>query len=229
MGVGVYFRAMLNLDLESIIIAVIWILAVLLSLAVHEYAHAQYADWAGDPTPRRQGRVTLNPIAHLDPLGTALIIFMAFSGYGIGWGKPVPVNPGYFRHPRRDWVLCAFVGPLSNIVLAVIFAIPLRILLASGEPVPDNVFVEFLFAMLSVNIGLAVFNMIPLHPLDGSKVLSGFLRDVFDSRYWGFQVIYGPIILFGSILILPLLGLPNPLRFILIPVRDFLVKLLLGV
>jgi Zn-dependent protease len=91
-------------DLETLISAVIWILAILLSLAVHEYAHAKYADWAGDPTPRSQGRVTLNPIAHLDPLGTILIIFMAFSGYGIGWGKPVPVNPGYFRSPRRDWV-----------------------------------------------------------------------------------------------------------------------------
>jgi len=217
---------MLNLD--EVIIAVIWILAVLLSLAVHEYAHAQYADWAGDPTPRRLGRVTLNPIAHLDPLGTVLIIFMAFSGYGIGWGKPVPVNPGYFRHPRRDWVLCAFVGPLSNIVLAVIFALPLRLLYPPDVPLPDNVFVDFLLAAVYVNIGLAVFNMIPLHPLDGSKVLSGFLRDVFDSRYWGFQTVYGPIILFGSILILPLLGLPNPLRYILIPAREFLVRLLLG-
>jgi Zn-dependent protease len=216
------------LDLQTLITTVVWILAVLLSIAIHEYAHAQYADWAGDPTPRRHGRVTLNPIAHLDPLGTILIIFMAFSRYGIGWGKPVPVNPGYFRHTRRDWVMCAFVGPLSNIVLAAIFAIPSRILIASDAPIPDNVFVDFVFAMVYVNIGLALFNMIPLHPLDGSKVLSGFLRDVFDSRYWGFQMIYGPIILFGSILILPLLGIPNPLRYILVPARELLVKLLLG-
>lgn len=200
----------------------------MLSLAVHEYAHAKYADWAGDPTPRNQGRVTLNPLAHLDPLGTALIIFMAFSGYGIGWGKPVPVNPGYFRNPRRDWVMCAFWGPLSNIILAMIFSIPLRLMLASGAPLPDNVFIDFLFAMVLANIGLAVFNMIPLHPLDGSKVLSGFLRDVYDRNYWNFQIMYGPLILFGSILILPLLGLPNPLRFILLPARDFLVRLLLG-
>jgi Zn-dependent protease len=86
--------------------------------------------------------VTLNPIAHLDPLGTILIIFMAFSGYGIGWGKPVPVNPGYFRSPRRDWVMCAFWGPLSNIILAGIFAIPLRVMLASGQSLPDNVFFD---------------------------------------------------------------------------------------
>lgn len=215
-------------NLETLISAVIWILAILLSLAVHEYAHAKYADWAGDPTPRNQGRVTLNPLAHLDPLGTVLIIFMAFSGYGIGWGKPVPVNSGYFRNPRRDWVMCAFWGPLSNIILAIIFSIPLRLILASESPLPDNVFIDFLFAMVLANIGLALFNMIPLHPLDGSKVLSGFLRNVYDRSYWNFQMMYGPLILFGSILILPLLGLPNPLRFILLPARDFLMRLLLG-
>lgn len=215
-------------DLEALISAIIWILAILLSLAIHEYAHAKYADWAGDPTPRSQGRVTLNPLAHLDPLGTVLIIFMAFSGYGIGWGKPVPVNPGYFRSLRRDWVMCAFWGPLSNIILALLFSIPLRLMLASENPLPDNVFIDFLFAMVLVNIGLALFNLIPLHPLDGSRVLSGFLRDVHDRNYWNFQVMYGPLILFGSILILPLLGLPNPLRFILLPAREFLVRLLLG-
>ncbi|MDM7460097.1 MAG: site-2 protease family protein [bacterium] len=217
------------LDIDALIQTILLILAILLSLAVHEYAHAQYADWAGDPTPRRQGRVTLNPLAHLDPLGTILIIFMAFANYGIGWGKPVPVNPGYFRSPRRDWVLCAFVGPLSNIVLATLFAIPLRLLLTPDQRLPDTVYVDFLMALVVVNVGLAVFNMIPLHPLDGSKVLSGFLPDVFDRRYWDFQTVYGPIILFGSILILPLIGLENPLRFILLPAREFLVKLLLGV
>lgn len=215
-------------DLEALISAIVWILAVLLSLSIHEYAHAKYADWAGDPTPRSQGRVTLNPLAHLDPLGTVLIIFVAFSGYGIGWGKPVPVNPGYFRNPRRDWVMCAFWGPLSNIILAILFSIPLRLMLASGATLPDNVFIDFLFVMVLANVGLAVFNMIPLHPLDGSKVLSGFLRDVYDRNYWNFQMMYGSIILFGSILIPPLLGLPSPLRFILLPAREFLVSLLLG-
>ena len=215
-------------DLETLISAVIWILAILLSLAVHEYAHAKYADWAGDPTPRSQGRVTLNPIAHLDPLGTLLIIIVAFLGYGIGWGKPVPVNPGYFRSPRRDWALCAFVGPLSNVVLAVLSALLLRgLLLLEAVPLP-SILIDFLLVMVLANIGLALFNMIPLHPLDGSKVLSGFLPDVFDRRYWGFQMVYGPIILY-SILILPLIGLPNPLRYILLPMYEFFGKLLLGV
>jgi Zn-dependent protease len=216
------------MSVEDIIQTILWILAVLLSIAIHEYAHAQYADWAGDPTPRSQGRVTLNPIAHLDPLGTILIIFMAISGYGIGWGKPVPVNPGYFRSPRRDWVMCAFVGPLSNIILAAIFALLLRLMVASGQYLPNNVFIDFMLTMVRANVGLAVFNMIPLHPLDGSKVLSGVFSDIYDRRYWGFQMVYGPLILFGSILILPLIGLPNPLLYILLPAREFLVDLLLG-
>ncbi|MDW8052876.1 MAG: site-2 protease family protein [Armatimonadota bacterium] len=206
--------------------AILYIVAVLLSLTVHEFAHAKYADWAGDPTPRSQQRVTLNPIAHLDPLGTVLIILMAFSGYGIGWGKPVHVNPGYFRNPRRDWVMCAFVGPLSNIILALLAVAAMHAILASGIPTDNNLFVDFVWTMIWTNLGLALFNLIPLHPLDGSKVVSGFLADVFDRRYWSFQVVYGPIILFGSILIPPLFGLPSPVALLLWPAVEFLLRLL---
>ncbi|MCS7208716.1 MAG: site-2 protease family protein [Fimbriimonadales bacterium] len=213
-------------DWNNLYDAVLYIVVVLLSLTVHEFAHAKYADWAGDPTPRSQQRVTLNPIAHLDPLGTVLIIFMAFSGYGIGWGKPVYVNPGYFRNPRRDWVMCAFVGPLSNIILALLAVAVMRVILASGIPTDNNVFVDFVWTMIWANFGLALFNLIPLHPLDGSKVASGFLADVFDRRYWNFQMVYGPIILFGSILIPPLFGLPSPVELLLWPAVEFLVKLL---
>lgn len=220
---------MFDLSLENLIRTLLWIMAVLLSLTVHEYAHAKYADWAGDPTPRRQGRVTLNPVAHLDPLGTVLIVLVALSGYGIGWGKPVPVNPGYFRHPRRDWVMCAFWGPLSNLLLALGFSLLLRALLTAGFSIRNNVFMEFLLILIVANVGLAVFNLIPLHPLDGSKVLSGFLRDVFDPRYWGFQMTYGPIILFGSILVLPILNLPNPLFYVLDVMRSAVLRVLLGI
>lgn len=220
------------LNLDYIITSVLLLIAILLSLTVHEFAHAWYADRAGDPTPRRQGRVTLNPLAHLDPLGTLLIVIMAFSGVGFGWGKPVPVNPGYFRNPRFDWVMTAFVGPLSNIILAILFAFLLRgvapLFMAGGAstiPAP----VEFLFWMVVVNVSLALFNMIPLHPLDGSKVLSGFLPDVYDRRYWNFQVLYGPIILFGSILIVPFItnGAIDPIRWVLSPIRRTLLDWLL--
>ncbi len=222
---------------EYIITSLLLLIAILLSLTVHEFAHAWYADRAGDPTPRRQGRVTLNPIAHLDPLGTILIVILAFAGVGFGWGKPVPVNPGYFRNPRFDWVMTAFIGPLSNIILAILFAIILRGILiarlasgAGGEDEPTPVYLDFVFMMIVVNVTLAIFNMIPLHPLDGSKVLSGFLPDIYDRRYWNFQMLYGPIILFGSILILPYVtnGLIDPIRWVIVPIRRVLLDWLLG-
>lgn len=217
------------LDVERITQTVLWILAVLLSLTVHEYAHAKYADWAGDPTPRSQGRVTLNPLAHLDPLGTLLIVFMAFSGYGIGWGKPVPVNPAYFRNFRRDWIMVAFWGPLSNLLLAALFAFLLRGLMGVGINHQNNVFIEFLLILVFTNVGLAVFNMVPLHPLDGSKVVAGFLPDVLDRRYWNFQLVYGQVILLVALLVLPLFNLPNPLFYVLDRIELFIVRRLLGV
>lgn len=216
------------LDVERITQTVLWIIAVLLSLTVHEYAHAKYADWAGDPTPRSQGRVTLNPLAHLDPLGTLLIIFMAFSGYGIGWGKPVPVNPAHFRNVRRDWIMVAFWGPLSNLLLAAFFAFLLRGLIGIGVDPRDNIFIEFLLILVFTNVGLAVFNMVPLHPLDGSKVVAGFLPDVFDRRYWNFQLVYGQVILLVALLVLPLFNLPNPLFYVLDRIELFIVRRLLG-
>lgn len=219
------------MSLESALDLILWVLVVIISLAVHEYAHAQYADWAGDPTPRSQGRVTLNPIAHLDPLGTLLIIIVAFSGFGFGWGKPVPVNPGYFRNPRRDWILCAFVGPLSNMFLAILFSFVVRAMLPFVDP--ENPFGNTLFAfsfyMVLTNVALAVFNMLPLYPLDGSKVLSGFLPDVFERRYWRWQMTYGPIIFMIVVVIVPILtdGAVRPLSWVLSPVRDTLISWLL--
>lgn len=202
---------------------VLRLLAVLLSLTVHEFAHAKSAELAGDPTPRSQGRITLNPIAHLDPLGTLLILLTSLGGYGIGWGKPVEVNPGRFKNPRMDWVLVAAWGPMSNIILAVLCAAVLR----SFAPVLPLLLMEFLLYMVVINIVLAVFNMIPLHPLDGSKVLSGFLRDFYDYKYWRFQMTYGSMILFGSIMILPWFGL-HPLRYVINPMVNLVGGWLLG-
>ncbi len=218
------------MDLEYIIDVVLWLIVVILSLTVHEFAHAKYADWSGDPTPRRQGRVTLNPIAHLDPLGTLLIIMVAISGFGFGWGKPVEVNPGYFRNPRRDWVLCAFVGPLSNILLAGVFALILRLApISDPESLFSNSFLLFALYMVITNVGLAVFNMLPIHPLDGSKVLSGFLPDVFDRTYWRWQLTYGPILLLAALVIVPVVtdGAVRPIAWVLLPVRNAILDWLL--
>jgi Zn-dependent protease len=209
---------------------VLWLMAVLLSIALHEFAHAKYADWAGDPTPSRQGRVTLNPLAHLDPLGTLMILIAAFSGYGFGWGKPVMINPGYFRHPRRDWVMCAFWGPLTNILLALLFAGVVRLLVAFRWGL-DSVFLDFAQIMVLANLGLALFNLLPIHPLDGSKVLSGILPDVFDRRYWSFQMTYGPLLFLVLVVFVPVLteGRVHPVWMVLGPVYDFAVGVLLGV
>ncbi len=218
------------MNLEYITDVVLWLTVVILSLTVHEFAHAKYADWAGDPTPRRQGRVTLNPIAHLDPLGTLLIIMVAISGFGFGWGKPVEVNPGYFRNPRRDWVMCAFAGPLSNILLAVVFALILRLApIPNPESLFSNIFLLFALYMVITNVGLAVFNMLPIHPLDGSKVLSGFLPDVFDRAYWRWQLTYGPILLLAALVIVPVVtdGAVRPIAWVLAPVRNAILDWLL--
>ncbi len=208
---------------------VLWVTAVVLSLTVHEFAHAKYAHWAGDPTPQRQGRVTLNPLAHLDPLGTLLILITAYSGYGFGWGKPVEINPGFFRHPRRDWTLCAFWGPFSNILLALLFAGIVRLMVATGLGL-DTIFLDFVLIMVLANVGLALFNLLPIHPLDGSKVLSGFLPDVFDRRYWSFQLVYGPILFLVLVLFVPILtnGAVRPIWLVLGPVYDLAIRLLLG-
>lgn len=219
------------MNIEQLMDIVLWLMVVILSLTIHEFAHAWYADWAGDPTPRSQGRVTLNPIAHLDPLGTLLIVMVAISGFGFGWGKPVPVNPGYFRNPRRDWVMCAFAGPLSNIVLAAIFSIIVRVMVSYiGEENPfNNVFFTFCLYMVITNVGLALFNMIPIHPLDGSKVLSGLLSDVFDRRYWSWQIAYGPIILMAALVIVPVVtnGAVRPLSWVLSPLWETVLSWLL--
>ncbi|GBC92070.1 hypothetical protein HRbin15_00532 [bacterium HR15] len=215
--------------MDWVIEFVLWLMAVLLSITVHEFAHAKYAHWAGDPTPEAQGRVTLNPLAHLDPLGTLMNLIAAYSGYGFGWGKPVEINPGFFRNPRRDWVMCAFWGPLSNILLALFFAVVVRLMDATGLGLKTP-FLDFALIMVLANVGLALFNLLPIHPLDGSKVLSGFLPGVFDRRYWSFQITYGPILFLVLVLFVPIVtnGAVRPVWLVLGPVYDFAVRLLLG-
>jgi Zn-dependent protease len=142
---------------------VTWILALALGITVHEFAHAWRADKAGDPTPRSQGRLSLNPLAHYDPIGSTMILL-----FGLGWAKPVPVNPFLFKHPRRDEIMVSLWGPIANIITAAVLAIPIRLGIAGAYEDP-------LMWMMTLNLGLAVFNLIPVYPLDGSHVLSALL------------------------------------------------------
>lgn len=142
------------------------ILGLLVATTIHEFSHAYLADRLGDPTPRIQGRLTLNPLAHLDPVGTLMMIFFHF-----GWGKPVQVNPRYFRVPLRDAAIVSLAGPLSNFIVAFALALFLK---ESYFLLP--VWSQSLFeTILDVNLVLGIFNLLPFPPFDGSKVLGLFM------------------------------------------------------
>jgi Zn-dependent protease len=168
---------------------------VLVCLTIHEAAHAWTADRLGDPTARLLGRVSLNPAVHIDPIGTLLLpLLAAYSGLPIiGWAKPVPVNISRLRNGRRDFMLVAAAGPLSNLAQAVAAAALLRIMLEAGSV--DRILLSLLYAAVSINLLLAFFNLVPVPPLDGGNVLAGLLparaAAVFIGlRPFGFIILY---------------------------------------
>jgi Zn-dependent protease len=159
-----------------------YLLSLLIAIDVHEFAHAWMANELGDSTARYYGRLSLNPLVHLDPMGTIMMLFSIFYGFGIGWGKPVPVNPVYLRKgPRVGMGLVAAAGPLSNLVLAAIIAIPIRL----GLRLPWSL-VTLLVIVISVNIGIALFNLLPIPPLDGASIMQGILSTI--RARWAYQV-----------------------------------------
>jgi Zn-dependent protease len=175
---------------------------LLLSLTIHEAAHAWTADRLGDPTARRLGRVSLNPIVHMDLFGTVILPLLAAVSRLplIGWAKPVPVDTRNLRNPRRDFMLVGAAGPISNLLQAAVAAIILRIALAAGgrtiaAGTTAGTVVEVLFLAVQINLLLAFFNLIPVPPLDGGNVLLGLLPPRMAYRYaqlrqYGFLVLY---------------------------------------
>ncbi len=146
--------------------------AFVVGITVHEFSHAWSALLLGDNTAEQQGRVTLNPLSHLDPIGSIGVLVIAVFGFGIGWGRPVPVNPSRVRWRQRGLAITAIAGPVSNLVIATAFVIPLRIV--DTATVDPNI-ITIATTMVLVNILLASFNLIPVPPLDGHKILVGIL------------------------------------------------------
>lgn len=193
-------------------------ISLILALSVHEFAHALIAYRLGDPTPKIQGRLTLNPLAHLDLFGTLLLVLVGF-----GWGKPVVFDPYNLKNPRRDTALISLAGPTSNLLFAILMAIIYRVAFASL--LSDSIIFSVLFSITYFNLLLAFFNLIPIHPLDGGKIFAGLLpaseaqeADLFLRRY-------SLIILL--LLIFPIFGGLSPIFFVLRPIINFILRILI--
>lgn len=193
---------MQGIDLRDILEG---ILVLLFSIGLHEYAHAKAADLAGDDTPRKNGRISLNPLDHFDPVGAMMILFTLIAGFGIGWGKPVPVNPFNFKSPRWDDLKVSIAGPLTNLSIALVFGLLIRFGVFS--PQGDYTFFHLAGRFVITNLALAFFNLIPIPPLDGSHVLTSLLPYEKAKRYGYFVGRYGLLILIGMLMSRQIIGI----------------------
>ena len=209
---------LLRLPMEVLII----LLPILIfSLCFHEFSHGYIAYKLGDHTAARNGRLTLNPLAHLDPIGSLMILFVGF-----GWAKPVPVNPVNFSNPRVDMMKVAFAGPASNLLLAFTGGLMMRLVNIIGL-LESEMFIQTLYYFILINISLAVFNMIPVAPLDGSQIFGNMISKNNPELAWKLQM-YGPKILMGIILI----GMVTPfsvLGFLMMPFVKMFMYLFTGI
>lgn len=204
--------------LSDPIMFVFWAVGLLIAVTIHEFSHALLADRLGDPTPRVQGRLTLNPIRHLDPIGTLALLLVGF-----GWGKPVQFDPYNLANPRRDAAIISVAGPISNILLAISLSIVLRLMLAFS-PIPFAA-QAVLFPIIYINVILAIFNLIPIHPLDGGKILIGLLPpDVAHS--WD-RILHQYGIFMLLFLILPIFGQTSLVFSFISPTINFILSLLI--
>lgn len=194
-----------------------------MALTFHEFAHGYVAYRLGDPTAKNLGRLTLNPLKHLDPIGTIAFFFIKF-----GWAKPVPVNPGYFKDPKRDMIWVALAGPATNLVLAIASAAMAKGLWLVASQLPYSTTAEailvplngMLIASVWINLVLCIFNFLPIPPLDGSRILMGLLPNRFAASYRQVEK-------FGFVIILAL-AFTGVLSKVIMPVISFANRLLLS-
>jgi Zn-dependent protease len=187
------------MDTASIIFVVIQFVLVFGSIILHEVAHGYVAWRLGDPTARMQGRLTLNPLAHIDPFGTILLPLMlaVMKAPVLGWAKPVPFNPSYFRDPKRGMMLTGAAGPLTNFAIALLACLVFWIFRLTGV---HDYGLEIMLQLFIINVYLGLFNLLPIPPLDGSRVVVGFLPDEWVGRYLSIER-YGIFIMYGIILL----------------------------
>lgn len=200
------------------------LLTLVIAITVHEFAHAKLADLFGDTTPRMNGRVTLNPLAHLDPIGSLMMIFGP-----MGWGRPVPVNPyALNRRSSAALMLVSLAGPASNFLMALLAVVPLRLGMASYFPPQDFLpsSASFLNDFIFINLFLALFNLVPLAPLDGDKIADYFFPPSVGRLLEAIRP-YGPMILIFLVVIAPRLGFDFIGDFVYPPVFN-LYSLLFG-
>mgnify|MGYP003681942862 CR=1 FL=1 len=190
----------------------IWLIALVIAVSIHEFSHSWMADRLGDPTPRINNRLTLNPLSHLDPVGTLMLLLVGF-----GWGKPVPIDPYNLENPRRDSALISLAGPASNLILATILSL-------INSLINYQFIALFLYPTIVLNVTLAIFNLLPFPPLDGSKILLGFLPADLASEWEEIFNRYGIIIIF--FLIFPLSG-RSLVSQIISPIINFVLNILI--
>ncbi|BCL59599.1 protease [Desulfomarina profundi] len=208
---------------NSIIEFIILAPPLLFALTFHEFAHGYVAWRFGDPTAKDAGRLTLNPLSHLDPIGTIAFFFIKF-----GWAKPVPVNPIYFKNPKRDMLWVALAGPVTNLVLAVLSAFIIKMIWALATMLPYSPLAEAILIPLSrmliasvwINLVLCIFNFLPIPPLDGSRILTGLLPDDLARSYMQVER-------YGFIIIL-LLAFSGLLSRVILPIISFANNMLLS-
>lgn len=191
----------LNLLFSQPMLFVAWLVAIIFALTIHEFAHAYASNKQGDPTAKLMGRLSLNPLVHIDTIGFLMLMFAGF-----GWGKPVPVNPFYLKNKKWGDAIVSFFGPLSNFISAFIFGVILKLVMTYGNFSAENLMIQFLLFLIMINVSLGVFNLIPIPPLDGHHILFAILPDTFND----FKIAFlknGPILLLILILADNFLGI----------------------
>ncbi len=202
------------------LIFVIYLTSLLVAITIHEFSHALAADYLGDPTPRLQGRLKLNPLVHIDNMGMLLLLFVGF-----GWGKPVQFDPYNLKEPRRDAAIISLAGPSSNFILAIILSLLMKLFILLQLDFLIIIGSLIFVPMIKMNIILGVFNLLPIHPLDGFKIVEGILPEE-KAHEWSQLQRYGMIFLI--LLIFPIAG-SSMLNGILQPIVNFISNFLIKV